>query len=101
MRGQVGLLCGCIGTALWALGTVVMGADDPTRREPSEVVLRSLTAKLQANDRVVDTRGRFLRYRVEQVKGEWLWLVADCGTRAGPTAVMSCRPTRRLPTSAN
>ena len=43
--------------------------------------MKSLDTDLVVDGRVIDTRGEFLRYRVGQVKGDWLWLVADCGTR--------------------
>jgi tetratricopeptide (TPR) repeat protein len=59
----------------------VVAADHPERQEPSEVVMKSLETKLRVDDRFVDTGREFLRYRVEQVQGEWLWLVAERGTR--------------------
>ncbi len=81
MRRQVGLVSGCLGAALLLLGPAVSGEDDPKRTEPSEVVMKSLDTKLRIDGRVIDSRGEFLRYHVEQVQGDWLWLVADCGTR--------------------
>ena len=81
MRRQSGLVTGCLGAALLVLISSVLGAGDPKPTDPSEVVLKSLDAKLFVDGRVTDTRGMFLRYRVQQVKGDWLWIVADCGTR--------------------
>jgi tetratricopeptide (TPR) repeat protein len=81
MHRQVGLVSGCLGAALLVLGPVVLGADSPKRLEPSEVVMKSLDTNLVVDGRVVDTRHEFLRYRVEKVQGDWLWLVADCGRR--------------------
>ena len=67
--------------ALLVLSSAVCGADYPKEQEPSEVVMKSLETNLLVDGRVVDTKGEFRRYRVEQAKGDWLWLVADCGTR--------------------
>jgi tetratricopeptide (TPR) repeat protein len=59
----------------------VAGAAEPARRVRPPVVMKSLEARLQNGSRVVDTYGRFHRYRVEKEVGDRLWLVADCGTR--------------------
>ena len=100
MRRRAGLVSGCLGTALLVIGSAVSGADDPKPREPAEVVMKSLDTKLLVDGRVIDTRGEFLRYRVEQVKGDWLWLVADRGLGVGPNVRTWCQLTRRSPTSA-
>ena len=70
-----------LGMALLVLGTAVLVADDSPRREPSEVVLKSLDTKLQVDGRLIDTKGEFFRYRVDQVKDDWLWLITNEGTR--------------------
>jgi tetratricopeptide (TPR) repeat protein len=43
--------------------------------------MKSLATNLRVDGRIVDTRREFLTYRVEQVRGDWLWLVTDRGTR--------------------
>jgi tetratricopeptide (TPR) repeat protein len=64
-----------------AVSPTVRGADERGRPEPSEVVMKSLETNLLVDGRVVDTRHEFLTYRVEQVRGDWLWLVSAQGTR--------------------
>ena len=81
MHGQMTLLSGYFGAALLVLSSTVTRADDPKQQAPSEVVMKSLDTDLLVDGHAVDTSGEFLRYRVEQVNGDWLWLVADCGIR--------------------
>ena len=75
------LACGWLTAALLLIAPAVLRADDSPRRELSEVVLKSLDTKLQVDGRMVDTRGEYLHYRVEQVNGDRLWIVAEPGTR--------------------
>ena len=81
MRRRLGLVCVCIGAAFLMLASAVSGADDPKRQEPTEVVMRSLDTNLVIDGRVINTRRRFLRYWVEQVKGDSLLLIAEEGPR--------------------
>ena len=71
----------CVSAALLVLSSSASGALDPRQEQWSEVVMKSLETNLLADGRVIDTKGEFVRYRVTQVKGNWLWLVADCGRR--------------------
>ncbi len=48
---------------------------------PSHVVMKSLNTKLRNGGEMIDSGHRFLRYRVEREQGDWLWIVANCGTR--------------------
>ncbi len=73
--------CICLAAAVFLLGSSSARAGDAKQAGPQKVVLKSLHTKLRAEDRVIGTKGAFLRYRVEAEKGEWLWLVADCGIR--------------------
>ena len=81
MRRPIVLFSGWLTAALLVLGPAAPGADDTARREPVEVVLKSLDTKLRVDGRVIDSRGMFLRFRVDTVQGDWLWLVANEGIR--------------------
>ena len=81
MRRPIGLVSEWFGGALLALGTAVLAADGPVERHEPDVVMKSLDINLRVDGRIVDTRHEFHRYRVEQVQGDWLWLIADRGPR--------------------
>ena len=81
MPRHVGLVSGHLVAVFLVLCPAVSGADDSKQQRPSEVVLKSLDTNLLVDGRAIETKGEFLRYRVEQEKGDWLWLVADAGTR--------------------
>jgi Tfp pilus assembly protein PilF len=59
----------------------VLAADNPEQPQPPDVVMKSLDTDLRVDGRIVDTRQEFHRYLVQQVQGEWLWLVANTGLR--------------------
>ena len=61
-------------------GLAAFGSDDP-KPGPSVVVMKSIDTKLLVDGRVVDPRGEFFHYRVENVNGDWLWLVSEVGIR--------------------
>ncbi len=81
MRRPIGLVSAWVGAAFLLLGPATSRADGPKPEKSPEVLMKSLDTNLIVNGRVVNTRGRFLRYRVENVQGDWLWLVSDQGTR--------------------
>ena len=81
MRRQMGFISVCIAQCAPGAEFFRLGRLDPRQEQWSEVVMKSLETKLLADGRVIDTKGEFVRYRVKQVKGNWLWLVADCGRR--------------------
>ena len=81
MRRPIGLVSAWLGAAFLMTGPAASGADAPARSRPAEVVMKSLDTKLMVDGRLVDTRRRFLTYQVEQVRGDWLWLVSYEGLR--------------------
>ncbi len=81
MRRRLGHGCGYLGAALLLLASSVGRAEEKEQQGPREVVMKSLETKLRVDGREIDSKGVFLRYRVEQTNGDWLWLVADRGTR--------------------
>jgi hypothetical protein len=84
MPRPIDLKSGRLGAALGALlmlRSAVLAADDPGQPVPREVVMKSLDTNLRVDGRVIDTRREFLRFRVGRVKGDWLWLLTDSGTR--------------------
>ena len=88
MPRPIDLKSGWLGAALGALlmlRSAVLAADDPGQPVPREVIMKSLDTNLRVDGRVIDTRREFLRFRVGQVKGDWLWLLTDSGRAAGRT----------------
>jgi hypothetical protein len=89
MPRPIDLKSGRLGAALGALLVLriaVLAADDPGQPVPRDVVMKSLDTNLRVDGRVIDTRREFLRYRVEQVQGDWLWLLS--ARRIGKLAVI-------------
>ena len=79
MRRPIGLVSAWASAAMLLLGPATSRADEPKPEKSPEVYMKSLDTNLIVNGHVVNTRGRFHRYRVENFQGDWLWLVSDQG----------------------